>query len=538
MKSVCWDCLIVSVLAFESNRGYNSAAIMGTASVNRDYSVRLARFSVFELNLCSGELRKDGKPTPLPPQPTKVLALLVSRPGELVTREEIRREVWEDGTVVDFEQGLNHCIRQIRNELNDHADHPFFIKTVTRRGYRFIAPVATEPVGNEALARPSTLASDHALRISRSALVGLIAFSAITLVLLVAETTHNLFSRPTSAASIKQPPITRPSDERPGESEIGDPNAQLAYLKGRFYWNKRTPESLRKAADYFQLAADKAPKAAVAYAGLADAYDLMGYLGETPPQIAYPKATAAALRALQLDNSLAEAHVSLADIRAVYDWQFADAEREYRRAIELKPNYATAHQWYAAFLSAMGRTDDALREGRRALELDPLSLIINVTMGRTYYFAGQYDNAIERLSTTVDMDPTFVLAHVNLALAYEQKQLLTEAIAELDHAAKMSGQSPHVLATLGNAYGLAGDRSRAERIANQLQRSNTAYVSSFDIALIYAGIGDRKRSFEYLERAYQKREGDLIFLKVEPRLSRLRQDARFIELSERVGLPP
>ena len=492
---------------------------------------------MFELNLCNGELRKNGKPVLLAPQPTRVLELLVSRAGELVTRQEIRKQLWGEETTVDFDQGLNHCIRQLRAELNDHADRPLFIQTVPRRGYRFIAPVANDAKAAERPANPPGISQFQEKRsIGRHALLAF-AVSAFVVLLFVAGRSALLVSRraaPGLPIVAQSAGTAAPS----GAHEIPDPAARLAYLKGRFYWNRRSPESLRKAVEYFQLAADKDPTAAVAYAGLADAYDLMGYLGEVPPGLAYPKATAAAVRALQLDSSLAEAHVSLADIRAVHDWQFADAEREYRRAIELKPNYATAHQWYSAFLSAMGRSDDALREGRRALELDPLSLIINVTMGRAYYFAGQYDNAIERLSSTIDMDPTFVLAHVNLALAYQRKHLLPEAIAELEHAAKMSGESPRVLAALAYVYGASGDRARAVQIASQLRRSKGIYVSSFDMALIYAGVGDRGRAFEFLQKAYENREGDLIFLKVDPRLSGLRQDPRFIGLTERIGLPP
>lgn len=507
----------------------------------------VAKFGVFELHLRDAELRRGGGPTRLPPQPSRVLSLLVSRAGQLVTREDIRLHVWSDGTVVDFEQGLNHCIRQIRAELNDAAERPLFIETVPRRGYRFIAPITMASPLSTPLGAGDALGHSEADVVGASQPLAIRRFAWVVPISVLAIIAVALLWRVMAPRSVQRDdhPVSKVAPQHGNSaSEVAQPalansSAQLAYIKGRFYWNKRTPEGLSKAVEYFQLAVEKDPNSALAYAGLADTYDLLGYLGTVPPSSAYPKATAAALRALQLDSSLAEAHASLADIHAVHDWQWADAEREYRRAIELKPRYATAHQWYATFLSAMGRHEEAIAEDRRALDLDPLSLIINVSLGRAYFFAGQYDNAVERFQATVDMDPAFVMAHANLGQAYQQKGMLPVAIAELQRADALSGGNPRVLAALAHAYAVSGKRSQAIRIAERLKRlRETSYVSSFDLALIYAGLNDANGAFDWLQRAYKERNGDLIFLKVEPRLAALRHAPKFLWLLERIGLPP
>ena len=312
--------------------------------------------------------------------------------------------------------------------------------------------------------------------------------------------------------------------------------AYQLYLKGRFFWNKRTGQNLNKAADYFKQAIAGDPEFALAYVGLADSYLLMPFYGAGAPQDCYPKAKAASEKALQLDNASAEAHTSRAQIFCYYDLDLKRAIQEFQRAIELNPNYPTAHQWYGnSALAAVGRFDEAIKEVKRGIELDPLSLVINTDVGDTYYHARRYDQAIEQMRKTLEMDPSFYYAHWHLGSALAVKGDLSAAIEEYLKARALN-DDPSMLGLLAHAYGVAGNKSEAMKIRDQLEAlSKQRYVSAYCFALVYLGLGDKEAALRWLEKAYQDRAGDSVrFIKVDPLLDALHGDPRFEALVEKI----
>ena len=316
--------------------------------------------------------------------------------------------------------------------------------------------------------------------------------------------------------------------------------AYQLYLQGRYFWNRRTDENLRKAAGLFQQAIDKDPNYALAYSGLADSYALLGgpvYAAE-PSNRTVTRAKTAALKALEIDNTLAEAYTSLGYIASTYEWDFPSAEKNFKRAIELNPNYATVHHWYGLnYLSYMGRHEEAILETQRAVELEPLSLIINASYGRAYTHARQYDKAIEQFRKTIELDPSFSRAHFYLGWAYEGKGMFNEAIAEYETARALD-HSPVITASLAHALAMSGKRGEAKKLLDELNElSDSRYVSAYDIALIHIGLGDTDSAFQLLEKAYQERSSSLSWLRVDARLDQLRSDSRFADLMRRIGLP-
>jgi TolB-like protein/DNA-binding winged helix-turn-helix (wHTH) protein/lipoprotein NlpI len=647
----------------------------------------LIRFGVFELDLRASELRKKGVKVKLQDQPCQILAMLLEHPGEIVSREELRNRLWQRDTFVDFDHSLNTAIMRLREVLGDSSENPIFIETLSRRGYRFIAPVEEVAPANGSSERlpgsqnaADLAASDSAatstsmaipqddrhlpqyLRIPTRALVGAAVLTALVLASLLvfryvrkpwvssanSEPIKSLVVLPledlsgeknqdyfadgmtdeliASLAKIRQLRVIsrtsamaykgthKPLSEiahdlhvdavvegtvlRAGnrvritaelvqvstdrhlwaetyESELGNiltlqsqvasaivneirvnltpeeqkrlatprlVNAQAYedYLKGRYYWNKRSEEGLTKAVEYYQRAAEKDPQYALAYAGLADCYDLLGstIIGAMSTTEAAPKAKAAALNALAIDPSLVDAEITLASIKLNYDWDWQGAENGFKHTIELNPDQATAHQRYSLYLTAMGRSQESLAEIKRAHDLDPLSLSINFSVAWRLYLARQYDQAIQQSRSTIDLDPNFVLAHLVLGQAYEQKGEFEMAIAELKKAASISPNSPLMLGALGHAYAMAGDTADAEKVRDDLvRRSNHQYVSPFYAALIFAGLKENEKALDWLDQAYQDRSNPLIFLKVDPELDPLRTNPRFQDLQRRIGLP-
>jgi len=315
--------------------------------------------------------------------------------------------------------------------------------------------------------------------------------------------------------------------------------AYQLYLKGRFFWNKRTQEGFKLGIAQFEQAVEKDTGYALAYAGLADSYTGLTFYNFAAPNETMPKAKEAATNALAIDSTLAEAHAALAHVKVNYDWEWSDAEKEFRLSIELKPDYATAHQWYAIhYLTPTGQSEEAIQEMKRALDLEPTSLVMNTFLGATLYFAGRYDDAIEQGRKTIEMDPNFAVAHWHLGLACEQKGMFDDAIAELQKAITLSGSSPLMIAALGHAYAKAGKRNEANRILDELQKlSAVRYVSPYEVAGIYVALGEREQAFQRLERSYKERSFHLINLKVRPEFAPLRSDPRFHYLVRRIGLP-
>src|SRR4029077_14421645 len=276
-----------------------------------------------------------------------------------------------------------------------------------------------------------------------------------------------------------------------------NPDAYEAYLKGRYFWNKRTADGLKKAADYFNQAIEKDPNYARAYAGLADSYALLGdwEYGILPPKEAYPRAKAAATKALELDSTLGEAHISLAFCLDGFDWEWESAGREFRRGIELNPGYATGHHWYAWHLAALGRNDEAVAEMKKAASLDPLSLIISADLAEELLIAHRYDEAITQSRKTMDLDPRFAVAHYELGQAFVQKHMYNDAIAELQKAIALSGGSSTCTSNLAYAYAVSGMKNEAVRILDDLKnRSNHDVSNAPEIALVYIGLDEKDQA--------------------------------------------
>ena len=321
-------------------------------------------------------------------------------------------------------------------------------------------------------------------------------------------------------------------------AKVVNPEAYQSYLKGRYFWNKRTPDGLKAALAYFNQTIEEDPKYAQAYSGLADTYALLGdwqYAVMTPKE-AFPKAKAAAIKALELDSTLGEAHNSLAFVLDGFDWDFDSAGKEFQRAIELNPGYATAHHWYAWHLSLLGRFDEALAEMKKAQNLDPLSLIINADLAELLVLAHHYDESIAQSRKTIEMDPNFALAHNQLAQAYLQKQMYDEAVAELKKTVQLSGNSPTCIANLARAYVASGKRSEAVTLLSDLKkRSSPGYSNASEIAMIYAALGDTDQAMNWLEKGYDERFNPGVLLR--PGFDPLRSDSRFQNLVHRIGLP-
>jgi TolB-like protein/Tfp pilus assembly protein PilF len=324
----------------------------------------------------------------------------------------------------------------------------------------------------------------------------------------------------------------------PASTRRVDPQAYEFYLKGRYFWNKRTDEGLRKALEYFQDAVSEDPRDPRGHAGIADSYLMLAEYGAFPARDAVPKAKAAALKALELDGSLAEAHASLAALKEDYDWDWSGAEKEFKRSLELNPSYATSHQWYAEFLAEMGRPKEAVDEINRARELDPLSLIINTVVGEIFYESRQNDQAMQQLRKTLELDPNFAEAHRLLGETYLQLSKNDEGVAELRTALALSSGSVQNEAFLGQAYGLAGRKSEARAVLDRLKiHSAEAYVSPADLSLVYAGLGENDQALRLLEEACKRRLPSMVNLKVDPSLDNLRSDPRFQNLLRQVGFP-
>ncbi len=309
------------------------------------------------------------------------------------------------------------------------------------------------------------------------------------------------------------------------------------YLKGRFYWNKRTPEGLTKGIEYFQQAIESDQRYALAYAGLADSYNILASYSALAPREAFPKAKQAATHALKLDDRLAEAHTSMAFVKFGYDWDWAESELGFKRAIQLNPGYSFAHNFYAVVLSSQGRFDEAFSRIKNAHDLDPLSLPINTNLGWLLYLARRYDEAVQQYLKTIDLDDGFALAHRRLAQTYEQTQRYSDADAEYQKAAALSGDDVELLSARGHFYAIVGETDKANEVLSRLNEfANSRYVPSYLVARIYLGLGDLDRVFELLEKACDERYGYLAYLRVEPMFDGLRKDSRFEQLISRVGL--
>jgi TolB-like protein/Tfp pilus assembly protein PilF len=340
-------------------------------------------------------------------------------------------------------------------------------------------------------------------------------------------------------AETLQAKLTAAEKDAIAKRPTGNPEAYELYLKGRFFWNKRTGPDLRKAIEYFNQAIAKDPKYALAYAGLADSYLLLSFFSAASPSDSFPKAKAAAKKALEIDDTLAEAHTPLAQISLFYDLDFVTSTREFERAIALNPNYATAHHWFGVGPPlAVGEFDRAIAELKRAQQLDPLSLIINADLGFGFVAARRYDDAIAQLRKTIEMDPRFYYAHWNLGEALELKGDLREALSKYEKGAELD-DDPFVLGLVAQAYAKLGQREEAINILSQLERLATQrYVPNYSFALVHMALGEKEKAIDFLEGAYRDRSGpDILGIKRDPMLDPLRGDPRFEKLANQI-VPP
>src|SRR5580700_10313088 len=319
--------------------------------------------------------------------------------------------------------------------------------------------------------------------------------------------------------------------------DTNNAEAHELYLKGRYFWSTRTGDGLRRSIDYLQQATTKDPQYARAYAGLADSYVLLATYGVESPQKAYPAARGAALNALRLDDSLAEAHASLGMIAFYYGWNWSESEHEFQQALALNPNDAGAESWYSLNLTAMGRVEEAMDLVQRAKEIDPLSPEINVVLGRLYYSSRQYEKATNVYRKVIELNPNFARAHMRLGMTYMAQRALGDSIHEFEEAKRLAPADPYVDGLLGYAEALSGNTAAAHKLLEELTlRSRDQYVPAFSIALIYIGLGEHDRALDWLERAYQDRSAYMVYAKTDPMLDPLRSDPQFISLLHRMRL--
>jgi TolB-like protein/Flp pilus assembly protein TadD len=309
------------------------------------------------------------------------------------------------------------------------------------------------------------------------------------------------------------------------------------YLQGRYFWNKRTEDGFQKAIEYFKQAIEKDQLYALSYAGLADCYDVLGWYSHLSPNEAFPRARETAMKALEIDDTLAEAHASLAAFYLWHDWNWEAAEREFKRAINLNPGYATAHHWYADCLTVVDRSNEAIAEMKRAQELDPLSLIINTDVAKEFLYARKYDQAIQQCRKTLELDPNFYRVYKYLGLAYAKKAMFEEAITVFQKAKDLSAGHPAILGSLGYAYALSGRKRDAQKMLNELEKKSTQqYISSIYFSTIYIGLGEKDRAFEWLEKAYNERSVWLIYINRSPIYDSIRSDPRYTDLLKKMDL--
>jgi tetratricopeptide (TPR) repeat protein len=330
--------------------------------------------------------------------------------------------------------------------------------------------------------------------------------------------------------------LTGEESRRFTKRSTDNPDAYEAYMKGRYFWNKRTDSGLKKGLDYFRQAIKLDPAFAEAYAGVADSYATLGLYAVLPPKQAFPAAKDASMRALEMDDSLAAAHATLGFINFYYDWNASASDSEFRRALAEDPHYAMAHSWYAESLAAQGQYSEAVSEAQRALRDDPLSLIVSSNAGWTFALVGQYDQSVETLKKAIEIDPNFPRTHFRLGEVYEERGQYGMAIPQFEQAVHLSEGDPYYEGSLGHAYGASGDSAQARSVLESLRaRAGTEYVPPYAIGTVYAGLGDKDQAFRYLRQAVEDRSTSMVFLRSDPALASLRSDPRFAQLSHLVN---
>jgi DNA-binding winged helix-turn-helix (wHTH) protein/Tfp pilus assembly protein PilF len=464
----------------------------------------VVRFGVFEADLRSGELRKCGTKVKIQELPFQALKLLLSRPNEVLSREEIRQALWPNGVYVDFERGVISAINRLRDALGDSAENPIFVETVGRRGYRWIAPTHAElPAETAAGAEPEVPAAPVATSVQRWRLVPVLPVLILVISVLLYWQRHRSAGNDAMSSGSK-PNI--PTAESGINHHAANHEAEEFYLKGRYYWEKRTPESLNKAVDLFTQAIVHDPGYAQAYVGLADCYNLMREYTVMPSSEAYPRALAAAKKAVELDDKSSEAHASLAFVSFYGMWDSTAAEREFRRAIELNPRNPAAHHWYATYLLCLRRYSESLTEIERAQALDPASKSVLADKGSILFRADRQREATALLRQMEETEPDFISPHRYLKDIYlltaDYPHYLAEAKSE---AVLMHDASAIALADAtekGFAHG--GGRGLLEALRRQqTTRYDRGQFSPYYLAETYSVLSRKQEALQYLKAAYE-----------------------------------
>ena len=469
-------------------------------------------FGVFEADLRAGELRKKGAKVKIQELPFRALKLLLSRPNEVLSREDFRAVLWPDDVFVDFDRGITSAINRLREALGDSAENPVFVETVGRRGYRWIAPayIPPEPVATPE-APPVAATAEHIAEVPSPARREKWPY---ILAAIAALGVAGLFGASLLRQKNQQPGVstTAPTSLSASQGFTHRPanhEAEELYLQGRFYWNKRTPESLTKAVDFFTQAIVHDPGYAQAYVGMADCYNLLREFSVMPATEAYPRALAAAKKAVELDDQSSQAHASLAFASAYGRWDTATADKEFRRAIELDPNNAVAHHWYATYLITQLRYTESLVEIERAQALDPTSNSVVADKGVILYSAGSRDEAIALLKQVEETDPNFMSPHRQLKYIYletgDYPNYLVEARKEQvllhDSAAlAVTDAADHAYATAGGAAMLQAVLEQQKKLYDQ------GIFSPYFLAETCAIMGSKQEAVQYLKLAYAKRD--------------------------------
>jgi DNA-binding winged helix-turn-helix (wHTH) protein/Tfp pilus assembly protein PilF len=502
-------------------------------------SERVYEFGPFRLHPLRRELLREGSPVALTARVFDTLVIFVERRGRVLAKDELMAALWPD-TAVE-ENNLTQHVSMLRKALGERAEGRRYVVTVPGRGYSFVEPVREVPAAvyeertpgrrEEAALAEAAAIIVGAARPPRPAL-------ALALCVAVVSTAAAVYLWAGRAAPVQSPAaqtatVEGARRERRHTTEVFE--AHEAYLRGRYFWNKRNPEGVEKSVEHFRRAIDLDPTYAAAYAGLADAYSVLGNYryGSLPAEECFKRARAAALKAVEADDELAEAHASFALVKAYQEYDPDTAEREFRRAIELNPSYPTAHHWYSDFLAYRGRADEALAEASRAAELDPLSPIISTTVGERLFFARDYERAAERLRRTLELDPDFIQARFFLGLVYVRQGRRAAAVAELRRARELAGGSDaRIAAALVQAYALTGRKAEARRLLEELSAAG-ADVSPSDMALVHASLGEREQAYEWLSKARDRARTNpeaANMLNTDPRLDALRADPKFRDI--------
>jgi len=572
-------------------------------------SRRMLCFGLFEADLDTGELRKQGVRLHLPQQVFRFLTTLLERPGQLVTREELRSALWTHDTFVDFDHGLNKAVNKLRDVLTDSARNPRFVETVAKRGYRFIAPVSTRDyadvkpssarrirlavlpfdnlspdpgqeffsdgltdemiseLGRLNPGRLGVIARTSAMRYKRTAkrvdeigkelgvdyvLEGSVRrienrIRITSQLIQVRDQTHlwaETYNRELSDVFHLQNEVAHKVANSlafellPGRTaHVVAPEAYDLYLQGLFNWNKGTDVGAWKAIELFKRAISLDSAHSLAYSAISDCYCRLVWFGALWPSEACPKAKEAALKALQINENLGEAHCSLALVRFWFDWNWHGAEEEFRRAIALKPNYAAAHNWYAAYLNVMGRFEEAAAEQALAEEWDPLSVINMMTRADPYYFSRQYASAAQALERIVQREPNFYPAEYNLARVYARMGDYDKALAAFKRVAQIS-RVPQAQAAVAYACALAGQEAEAKLIEEKVEQfAANHYFPSPQLALVRIGFGDKNGALRKLRRGLEEKSFLMIYLKSDPLYDDLRDHPVFTEILQSMNFP-